>query len=133
MLLSVSLTFFQLAQLGKWPEACQNSQLTGVQSVPGSMSEAPEVVASYDLGPGSATPIYFYTLSGERRALCLVAGSLRCYNNEGTELWNSHPQNINYSSVVRLMDLNIDGKSEISLPTLNGYVHIVNKAKNIDE
>ncbi len=115
MLLSVCLTFFQLAQLGEWPEARQNAQLTGVQSVPGNMSEAPEVVASYDLGRGSATPMYIYTPSGERRALCLVAGSLYCYDNEGNELWNSHPKNINYSSVVRLMDLNGDGKLEALL------------------
>ncbi len=99
---------------GSWPEPRQNAQLTGFQPMAGTMTEAPEPVARYDLGRGTATPTVT-KIDSENVALCLVAGALFCYNQDGSTRWSSHPAGLNYETLVRLGDLDGDGKQEILL------------------
>ncbi|MCF6285953.1 MAG: VCBS repeat-containing protein [Candidatus Hydrogenedentes bacterium] len=99
---------------GSWLEPRQNPYLTAQQPMPGTMASAPRVVARHDLGRGWAT-IQNTKIGGEDVGLFVAAGALYSYDTSGTQRWKSHPVGLNFETIVRLADLDGDGKEEILL------------------
>jgi len=80
------------------------------------MSQAPRVLARYDLGRGWPSLIPVRTPAGEVDCgLALVGGALYCYGLEGTLRWKSHPPGLNFLEISGVADLDGDGRVEVAL------------------
>ena len=105
-----------LAASGDWPEPRQNPHLTAVQPLAGAMKTAPIVIGKYDLGR-SAPRVTGVTAvnGGAPKGLCVVAGSLLCYDTAGTLQWKCHPPGLNFTAITSAADLDGDGKTDVLL------------------
>ena len=114
--LVICLSVSAFAAPGDWPEPRQNAHLTGVQPMPGKMTSAPSVIASFDLGR-SAPGIRAEQLreGGEWVGLALFAGELRCYDRHAQQVWRCHPAGLNFSKIEAVGDFDLDGDKEIAL------------------
>ncbi len=103
---------------GDWPEPRQNAHLTAFQPLPGAMTKPPRELARMDLDRSrpAITPIARQDRPSDR-GICCVSGALCCYDTTGELLWRSHPEGLNFSSVIAAEDLNHDGQEEILLTT----------------
>lgn len=118
MLLAIFSALYPYASLaspGDWPEPRQNAQLTGIQSLPGSMTSVPELYARFDLGHSQPSVSPVTLPDGSIVGLSLVSGRLLCFEQSGELRWESHPAGLNYSEIVATEDLNGDGVSEVLL------------------
>ena len=104
-----------LAAPGDWPEPRQNPRLTAIQPLPGTMTEAPALLARFDLGRSrpAVTPVAM--ADGDHAGLAVVAGALHCYDTNGTLRWHSHPPGLNFERIVKAEDLDGDGSIEVLL------------------
>lgn len=101
---------------GNWPEPRQNPCLTAIQPVPGAMTEAPRLLARFDLGRSQPVIAPVARSDGQGHVgLCVVGGALRCYDTKGALLWTSHPAGLNYTSIVGVEDLDGDTRTDILL------------------
>lgn len=100
---------------GDWPEPRQNPHLTAVQPLAGAMKESPVLAGRYDLGRTQPPICRVPMPDGSVLGLCLVAGSLRCYDQSGQLRWESHPSGLNFSEITVAEDLNGDGSVEALL------------------
>ncbi len=100
---------------GDWPEPRQNPHLTAVQPLPGEMTEPPKLAGRYDLGRSQPTVRRAPLPDGSVVGLCIVAGSLQCYEQSGQLRWASHPAGLNFSEITAAEDLDGDGSVEVLL------------------
>ena len=102
------------AAAGDWREPRQNPHLTALQPTPGAMATAPALLATHDLGRSRAgiTPV---EVGGGHVGLSIVAGRLYCHGTDGELRWSSHPPGLNFEALVRVADLDGDGKQEALL------------------
>ena len=99
---------------GDWREPRQNSHLTALQPMPGAMAASPDLLATHDLSRGRAaiTPV---AVEGGHVGLSIVAGTLYCHDTDGTLRWSAHPPGLNFETLIRVADLDGDGKQEALL------------------
>ncbi len=102
---------------GSWPSQRQNRQLTSIQRLPGKMKSAPKIVSSlqFERGKGLVTTIASVHGGPPDRAIVIADGRLRAYNLDGKLLWETHPDGLNYQSLVAAEDLDGDGRVELAL------------------
>jgi outer membrane protein assembly factor BamB len=100
---------------GDWPEPRQNSRLTAVQPLPGSMKSAPSVSGQIDLGRTTPAISAAALKDGTAVGLSVFAGTLRCYETNGALRWETHPAGLNFESIVAHEDLDGDGAPEVLL------------------
>ncbi len=99
---------------GSWPEPRQNAQLTAAQPMAGAMVNAPIPVATFDSGRSQAALLHV-RIEDSDYALFLAAGTLYCYDVDGTERWALHPEGLNFEVISRIADFDNDGHQEILL------------------
>ena len=100
---------------GEWPESRQNARLTSEQPLPGAMSIAPEIIATYDLGRGQPAITRAAQPDGSIVGLAIVAGALHCFDQAGSTVWTSHPAGLNFTGIKDTGDFDGDGQMEIAL------------------
>ncbi len=101
---------------GDWPEPRQNAHLTGMQPLPGKMTEAPLPLAEFDLGRSQAPLSKFANASDKADlAVSIVGGELFCHYKSGALRWRTHPAGLNFTAVTAIEDLDGDGKTELLL------------------
>jgi hypothetical protein len=105
-----------LAQVADWPEPRHDRHLTAIQPIPGAMKSAPVPIAEIDLGRSHVgwNPVKIGPDKRDARAT-IIAGELRCYDNQGRLLWSSHPPGINFTTIVAAGDIQDDGRCQIAL------------------
>lgn len=101
---------------GAWPRPRRDATLTAIQPLAGRMVAAPTIVATHDLGrtrPG-CTPAGIAE-GDDDLSLCIVAGALYAFDQDGVERWRLHPPGLNFASLVAVTDLDGDGRREAVL------------------
>lgn len=105
------------ADAGSWQTARQNRQLTGIQPFPGRMKRAPKIAAAlpFPHSQGDVTAIASRHGGAKDRAIVLASGRLRCYDLDGRLRWETHPDGLNFQTLIAAEDIDADGRVELAL------------------
>jgi hypothetical protein len=113
--LLVLLAAHAAASPGDWSEPRRDPHLTAFQPLPGDMREAPEELATLDLGRHALALTPVRRPDGSTVGLLTAAGALQCWDAEGNRLWEAHPEGLNFTQIVSAEDLDGDGCVEVLL------------------
>lgn len=79
------------------------------------MATAPEAGPRIDLGRSAPALAPAVLRDGTPVGLTIFAGALRCYHQDGSLRWESHPPGLNYDQIIAREDLDGDGNAEVLL------------------
>ena len=101
---------------GDWPQPRQNPHLTGIQPLPGTMTNTPLPQAVLDLGRSQAALSKFTNAADTTElAVSIVGGELFCHYPSGALRWQTHPAGLNFTGITASEDLDGDGTTELLL------------------
>jgi hypothetical protein len=115
-LLTAAAARAQAEQPGSWSRPRQNHALTAIQPMPGNMATTPAVVGRYDLGrtrPGCTRARV--TEEEDDLSLCIAAGALYAFDQDGSQRWRLHPPGLNFARLVAVADVDGDTRNEAVL------------------